>query len=173
MSECAYWKGHDRTTDEKLALTLFRGQVTRGRATKRYRTKYLSHGSADEREALRALARLVGSKFSVLHREKNPIINDGILDLVCLALDPDWGAAHPESPRLIFEFPGPGNRSDMAADLQVAMHVATIMHDKEWPTEAAVKDAEKKFKLSRKAVFEAKRRVKQQFAEWGIEFPPD
>lgn len=172
MSEPVYWKGYDRNADEYLAKTLFHGQAIRDRATRRLRTKYLSRGSADEREALRALARLLGHKFYMLRKERSPIINDGILDLVCLALDPDWNAAHPECPQLVFKFPDRGNRSDMAADLQVAMHVAKLTHDKKWPTEAAVEDAGRKFDLKRKAVYAAKRRVKKQFAEWGIEFPP-
>jgi hypothetical protein len=157
-----------------LARKLFHGETIRDKAMGRRRTKNLSHGSADEREALRALTRLLSHKLYALHRERNSIIDDGILSLVCTALDPDRTAAAvcPGIPQLVFKFPDRGNRSDMAADLQIAWYVATLRHDKKWPTEAAVRDAMTKFGLrSREAVYSAKRRVKKQFAIWGIEFP--
>jgi hypothetical protein len=155
--------------DEKLAQTLFRGQEIRDKVTGRQRTKYLAQGSADEREALCALARLFGHKLYMLDQEKNPVMDDGILKLVWLALDPERHAGFSDFPNFEFRC---GKRPDVAAALQVGMYVQLLVHDLKWKREAAVTDAMEKFKLSRKGVFAAKAQVKKQFAKWGVKPPP-
>src|SRR6516225_6114605 len=124
-----YWKGYDQKTDERLAWKLFHGQPTWDRAG-RLRTKYVSHGSPEERESLNALSRLLAHKF----RQELVTREDNILRSLALALDPEWTAAHPQYPRLVFQFPSKGNRTDLRADLQVALHVAKLTHDENWST---------------------------------------
>jgi hypothetical protein len=158
-----------RKADEKLARTLFRGQEIRDKATGLERTKYLSQGSADEREALCALARLFGHKLYILDQEKNPVMDDGILNLVWLALDPDRHAVFSHYPRFEFRC---GKRPDIQAALQVGMYVQTLVHDLKWKREAAVQKAMEQFKLSRKGVNAARAKARKQFAKWGIKPPP-
>ena len=145
-----YYKGHSREEDEKLAKELFYGTSTIDKKTSRSRHDYLLADSPDERRAFEALRRLM--LFSC--QDLDPAILEGLLCSL------DSGGSFER--RLVFQFRKKGKRSDFAADLDVAAYVGGLIHGGQ-KKEAAVKRAEDKFGLKRKAVFAA---IKRFNASW-------
>jgi hypothetical protein len=141
-SRSAYWKGHSRKEDNKLARELFFGRRVRDE-TGRARKKYLAKDSAGERSAREALVRLLS------HDDVR------IKALLCDALSSDGIGER----RLVFQPRKKGKRSDVGADYAVAFRVLIEKHDT--PVESAVHDAMAKFGLSRKSVFACMKRVKE------------
>ena len=139
----AYWDGFSREQDEKLAEQLFYGITVHNKKTGRMHHKYLSNNSPHKRQSFEALQRLL--LFSC--EDLAPSILIALLG----SLDSDgsvWG-------RLVFKRPMKG-RKDPAADFQIDFEV----EHSGLKTEAAVRQAMAKFGLSRKAVFEARKRAK-------------
>jgi hypothetical protein len=139
-----YWKGYSREQDQKLVLKLFYGITIRDKKTGRDRHQYLSDDSPEEREGRQALCRLLSNNHA----------DPGILAALCCALTGRLGR------RLVFKNQRKGKRND-AADFQVAIHVEFLRHTG-WKNEAAVQQAMEDFGLSRKAVFEARKRVRHK-----------
>lgn len=141
-----YYAGFSQEQDEKLAKQLFYGITVRNEKTGRMRHKYLSNNSPREREGFEALQRLL--LFSC--QDLAPSISIALLS----TLDPDgsvWG-------RLEFKRRKKGRR-DVVADFQIEFEFERLIHVG-WKREAAVRQVREKFGLSRKAVFDARRRAK-------------
>jgi hypothetical protein len=139
-----YWKGYSREQDQKLVLKVFYGITIRDKQTGRDRDQYLSDDSPEEREGRQALCRLLSNNHA----------DPEILAALCCALTGRLGR------RLVFKNQRKGKR-DAAADFQVALHVEGLRRAG-WKNEAAVEQAMKDFGLSRKAVFEARKRVRHK-----------
>jgi hypothetical protein len=144
-----YWKGYSQKEDEKLAHQLFLGKTVQDK-TGRRKTEYLTKDSADECSARDALVRLLSRDDCSL----------GIKALVYGALQTDGKSER----RLVFQFRQKGNRPDLSADLEVALHVLQLRGDGV-KGESATHGAMQKFGLSRKAVFECIRRAKKRFPD--------
>jgi hypothetical protein len=142
-----YWKGHSREEDEKLAKELFYGTTATNKETGRHYHHYPLADGPHERRALEALRRL-------LLFDCYKVLEPRIFAALCCSLDPNSDFER----RLIFKGRKKGRRHDFAADSQIDVHVLGLRR-MGWPSDAAVKDAEKKFGLSRKAVYEARKRV--------------
>jgi hypothetical protein len=154
-----YWKGHDRETDEKLAKELIFGilipatisqPVGKKPRTRRpfvtrecLRHEYLKHDSEREKEARRAFCRLL------MHSNPSP----EILAAAVVMLSPDVATAR----QLVFQFRKRKPRHNRGLDLSIERYIAE-RGDK---VEAAVADTMKAFGLTRKAVFDARRRARK------------
>jgi hypothetical protein len=152
-----YWEGYSREQDEKLAQQLLYGITVRNEKSGRMRHKYLPKNSPHERQGFEALQRLL--LFSC--QDLAPSISIALLS----SLDPDgsvWG-------RLVFKRPKKG-RKDVASDFQIDFEVEHLIRD-EWKPEAAVREVMAKFGLSRKAVYEARKRAKDIRDKPLLQFP--
>jgi hypothetical protein len=139
-----YWRGYSREQDQKLVLKLFYGITIRDKKTGRDRHQYLSDDSPEEREGRQALCRLLSNNHA----------DPKILAALCCALTGCLGR------RLVFKNQRKGKRND-AADFQIAMHVEFLRYTG-WKTEAAIRQVMEDLGLSRKAVFEARKRDRQR-----------
>jgi hypothetical protein len=144
-----YWDGYSLAKDEERAEELFLGQVIKNSKTGRSSDEYPTRDSSREREAFAALARL-------LRYSSPPRI---IWVMLRHALDPDG----PSERRLVFKMRKKGRRPHRSADSQVALSVLSKT-EKGYKTEAAVQEAMKEYKLSRKAVFEVVRRFRRRMS---------
>ena len=162
-----YWDEHDRKADEALARELFYGRSKRHPKTKLMYSEY-PHG-AREREALEALNRLLMWLYRTAVRAASSppqaLETYNILALVALAAAPDNSLRDPPTGptprRLAFQFRKGEKRRNRGSDLQIALHVANQVFGENAKTEAAVESAMKTFGLSRKAIFQAQRRVRK------------
>jgi hypothetical protein len=162
-----YWTDRNRNEDEALAKELLRGRRVLG-GVGRTKIEYLRHGSPRERLAREALV-------SLLHyytRRDDDLSRLDIVEPLCSALIDVDTAPFPNPRRLVFEFRRRGKRSaDPAADYPIFVYVQTRVQDQDWPVEAAVTKAQDKFGLSRKAVFQSIRRIKEILQLLGIVLP--
>jgi hypothetical protein len=147
--ERKYWEGHSRAEDEERAQELFLGRVVKNSETGRSSDQYPIRDSGREREALAALVRL-------LQYSAPPSV---IWIMLQHALDPDG----PSERQLVFKMRKKGRRPHRSADSQVALDVLS-QTEKGYKMEAAVQEAMKEYKLSRKAVFEVVRRFKRSMS---------
>lgn len=150
----SYWKGFSREDDEALAMQLFfgrRGQDKKGRVKK----EYLVQDSPPERLAREALVRLL-TYFTT---------NDGPIDVIAALCSALRGS--PER-RLVFKFQKKGNRPDLSGDIAVTLFVDRRRREGV-KVESAVREAMEVFNLSRKAVFEAMKKVRTELATWNDE----
>ena len=137
-----YSKGFSREEDEKLAEELFYGTTVRdktGRDCHRYPSEDSLH--------VEALCRLL--LFSDLPSE----IIGGLL----CSLDKGGSFGR----RLVFKQRKRKRPVGAATDLQITLYVQSLKRA-EWPVDAAVANAEKKFGLSRKGVYGARKRIKAE-----------
>ena len=158
-----YWNGHDIKTDATLVHELFHGRTIRNQG--RARTVFPSN----ERGAIEALRRLLLhglQRAGWMVEVKNDEVLQTLVELV-QALDPNG-----DTPRK-FEigFRARGNRSDLAADLQIMLCVHEhLMEDKDKKKKSAVSLAGETFHLSRKGVFKALRRAEERLKKrWALE----
>jgi len=139
-----YYKGYSREQDEKLAKKLFYGTTVRDEKTGHGCHQYLPEGSPQECQGFEALCRLL----SLSCKDLEPTI------LAALLCSLGFGGGFQR--RLVFKRKK-GKQPDPAADSDIALCVGSLCQV-EWKTEAAVRYAMKEFGLSRKAVFEARKR---------------
>jgi len=143
-----YYKRHSREKDEKLARELFYGTSIIDKKTGRQRHYYPLEGSQDEQAAFEAVQRLLIFSCTDLDEE--------ILGGLYASLDRGGSFGR----RLIFEKKRK-QRADSSDHLTVAMSVWSL-HRAGWGIDAAVADAEKKYKVSRKTVYVALARIKRE-----------
>ena len=148
-----YWKDYCREEDEDLAKELFLGRTV-GDKTRRAKKEYPPQDSARERSAREALIRLLGYCW----RDESFVI----AALLSEALEIDGEGER----RLVFQFRKKGKRPNLSADFAVAFHV--LIKKDDTPTKSAVYDAMDKFGLSRKAVFDCIKRVKEFLGSCGV-----
>jgi hypothetical protein len=148
-----YFNGHDLDKDEALAFNLFFGQSPKGK-NGRFQHEYLS--GPEERAAIAALMRLLS--FS----DRWPLNRDLLSALIC-SLNPEGNAL---GRHLAFQPRKKkgrrAKRHSLAADYQVAFHVAMRVRNEGWPVEAAVADAKTRFGLSAKTVYAIRKRTKEK-----------
>jgi hypothetical protein len=159
-----YWNGHDTKTDATLVHELFHGRMIRNQG--RARTVFPSN----EREAIEALQRLLLhglQRAGWMVEVKNDEVLQTLVELV-QALDPNG-----DTPRkLEIGFRAPGNRSDLAADLQIMLCVNELLMENK-KKKSAVSLAGETFHLSRKGVFKALRRAEEHLKKrWTLEKRP-
>jgi hypothetical protein len=118
--------------------------------TDRFIKEYLVKDSPEERLAIEALIRLL--TYWTAHAEASEIV---------AALGSALRSNGATERRLVFQFRKKGKRSHLGADYAVALHIESRVKEG-WKMEAAVSDAMKTHRLSRKGVFEAIRRVKEK-----------
>ena len=148
FSRRTYWKGYDEKEDEHLAEDLLYGKA--GDKTARSLKEYFVKDSPEERLAIEALIRLL--TYWTAHAAAPEIVA-----ALCSALRSNGVTER----RLVFQFRRKGKRSHLGTDYVVALHVESRTIEG-WKTEAAVHDAMKTHRLSRKGVFDAIRRVKKK-----------
>jgi hypothetical protein len=167
-----YWHERDYKADKARARELFYGQSKRDPCTRLLYSEY-PHDRR-EREALEALSAML----LWLHRAAMVRMPDlpaaraetceayEILALVALAVAPGNPSVDPPTgptPRRLVPVVRKGEkRRNRLADLQVALHVAEQTEAK-GKVESGVASAMETFGLSRKAIFEAQRRVRKAF----------
>jgi hypothetical protein len=149
FSRHPYWKGYDKKEDECLAEDLLYGKAGHDK-TGRLIKEYLVKDSPEERLAIEALIRLL--TYWTAHAEA-----PGIVAALGSALRSNGVTER----RLVFQFRKKGKRSYLGTDYAAALHVESRTIEG-WPKEAAVHDAMKTYRLSRKGVFDAIRRVKKK-----------
>ena len=145
-----YWKGYDPRKDQSLAEDLLYGKGGNDK-TGRVIKEYFAKDSISERLAIDALGRLL------TYWTAEVIQAHEIVGALCRALKVNGVTER----RLVFQFRKQGKRSYLGADYAVALHVGSRVIDG-WKTEAAVHDAMNTYRLSRKGVFDAIRRVKKK-----------
>jgi hypothetical protein len=143
-----YLRGHDQEKDEELAEELFLGRLVVD-AAGRSRRKYPAKNSPRERLAREALARIVTYYTG---EDGPPIMYYLSGALTCVG-----------AKRIDFKFDKRGGKSDLYADLQISVYYRGIKKPGRGRGKAAIDDTMQKFGLSRKAVFEALRRVKSRW----------
>jgi hypothetical protein len=151
MSPRPYYKGHRRQQDEKLAEKLFFGTTVRDKKTGRDCHRYPPENSPHERQGVEALCRLLLFNCQDLGAE----ILGGLL--CSLDLDGSFGR------RLVFKRRKRKRPAGFATDLQIALFMQSLRRAG-WPIEAAVERATKEFKLSRKSVYAARKRIRTESA---------
>jgi hypothetical protein len=169
MTDPVYWKGHDAKADAELVQKLFNGWVVRDQKTGRAKRRHLERNSPSEAQAIDALRRLLMYIPKRLYVLKRSLSHEPFDDVALEVLRTLGNALDPESDfdrRLEFKL-RKGNRSDFAADFQVAAHVGQLCMNGE-KKESAVQSAMAAFQLSRTNVFAAVRRVKHDFRKLGI-----
>jgi hypothetical protein len=144
-----YRNGYSLAKDEERAQELFLGRVIKNSKTGRSSDEYPTRDSSREREAFAALVRLL--------RYSSP--SSIIWVMLQHALDPEG----PSERRLVFKMRKKGRRPHNSADREVALSVLGKT-EKGYKKEAAVQEAMKEYKLSRKAVFEVVRRFKRRMS---------
>jgi hypothetical protein len=142
-----YYKGHNRAEDEKLAKELFFGTIVRDKKRRRDCHYYLPKHSQEERLAFEALERLLVDSCGDL----DPEVLGGLVSSL--------GRGGSFGRRLIFEKKRK-RRADSVTYLQIAMHVRDL-RKAGWQKDAAVKDAEDKYNVSRKTAYKALKRVRR------------
>jgi hypothetical protein len=160
MTDPVYWKGHDAKADTVLVRELFNGRVVRDQKTGRAKRRHLERNSPSEAQAIDALRRLLMYTLGRSYILKRSLSHGPYDDVALEVLPALLNALDPESDsdrRVEFKL-RKGNRSDFAADFQIASHVGYLcmMGEKK---ESAVESAMKAFQLSRANVFAAVRRA--------------
>jgi hypothetical protein len=149
-----YFKGYNREQDEEVAKVLFYGTLTFNEKTRRWRRRYLTEDSSDERRGFEALRRLLFTLYEDL--------DSSILAALACSLDPNSSSFER---RLVFKFRKKGNRRDTGTDQEVADFVATRRDIGRLKNESAIQEAMTAFHLSRSAVFKAIDRAKRRAAK--------
>jgi hypothetical protein len=134
---------YDRNDDEKLALELFygRAKIKNGR----FRLEFLK-SKQDQQKAREALGRLIALAIS----DPSPWSFALVWAILSVKSVPC---------QLIFK-PKRGNRSDIIADLQLAMNVELLVCQG-CKVDFAAEEIGKAYGLTKKAVFDAMKRVKR------------
>jgi hypothetical protein len=160
MTDPVYWKGHDAKADTVLVRELFNGWVVRDQRTGRDKRRHLERNSPGEAQAIDALRRLLMYILIRLSFLKRSLSHGPYDDVAVEVLRALLNALDPESDsdrRVEFKL-RKGNRSDFAADFQIALHVGYLCMKGE-KKESAVASAMQAFQLSRANVFAAVRRA--------------
>ena len=154
----AYWQGHDPRDDGRLVRELFDGRIVRNEG--RAKTKFPNND-----EAIEALLRLLSHGLKRFPQKDE--FSEALTKLI-FALNPNG-----RTPRkLEIGFRTPGNRSDIAADVQIMLCVNELVMEGE-KKESAVSFAGETFHLSRKGVFKALRRAEEHLKKrWALEKRP-
>jgi hypothetical protein len=162
-----YWTDRNQTEDEELAREWFKGRTVRA-AAGGFKVEYLRPGSPRERAAREALVRLL----FYYTRADDDLKRVDIVYPLCAALNHESAAIpFPSSRQLVFQFRKKGKRSaEFAADFPVLYHVARNLYYGR-KVESAVNEAQKKFGLSRKTVFQITKRAKEHLRVLGIVLP--
>jgi hypothetical protein len=155
----AYWQGHDPRDDGRLVRELFDGRIVRNEG--RAKTKFPNN----EPEAIEALLRLLS--YGLKRFPQKDEFSEALTKLI-FALNPNA-----DTPRkLEIGFRAPGNRSDLAADVQIMLCVNELLMEGK-KKKSAVSLAGETFHLSRKGVFKALRRAEEHLKKrWALEKRP-
>jgi hypothetical protein len=143
-----YYKGHNRAEDERLTKELFFGMTVRNEKTGRDCHYYLPDNSPEERLAFEALVRLLVFSCGDLNEDAL----GGLLSSL------DRGGSFER--RLVFEKKRK-RPADAPADLQIFLYVERRIRAGQ-QVKTAVDDAVNKFKVTRKTVFAARRRIRRE-----------